>query len=92
MSSRLIADPKTPHGQMLAEAVDFIVKAQDHMRRLRGAVDRMTTGVPADYPAVGTELGMSAADAQELVFLLASADAALNVDIVKEFTQKCDQG
>ena len=83
----------TPHGQLLVETVDYLVKAQQGFARLQNAVSQMIYGDPADFPQMAAELGMvDAGQAAALASLLAAVAPKINDALINEFIARCDQG
>lgn len=92
MSIRLLVNPNTPLGGMVAELADKLAEAQAAARRIQAAADSMTWGEPTDFPSLETELGLAAGKGADFYALLSGATAAIDAPILKEFVQRTDQG
>lgn len=92
MSTRLKYDAKSPHGQILAEAVDAIIEARSKVDRILKAVQSMSYGTPADYTQVELELGLPAGKGQDLLYFAQSMSDALHAQPLFDISGQLDQG
>ncbi len=90
MSTRLKYDARSPHGQLLAEAVDAIIDARGKMDRVLKAVQSMSYG--NDFAAVELELGLAAGKGQDLLYFAQSASDALHAQPLFDISAQLDQG
>jgi hypothetical protein len=95
MSNRILVDGSKAAGKAALEFIDALNEALAKGRRLRGQLDAMAWGSPADYAQVATELGLPApsvnSQAQDAWTILESAIAAVDCPAVAEL-KRLDQG
>lgn len=94
MSNRIYYDARTPHGKLLAEAVDGVIEATAKVQRLKRALDSMAEpALPSpSWGQIETELGLAAGTGESLHALVADAEQKLTAANVRQFTDRLDQG
>lgn len=93
MSSRIIVDGNKAAGQLVLEYVDAVLDAREKGRRLKAALDSMSSG--SDWAQIATELGLPAptvnTNAQDAWTIISTAQTAIDCPQVAELS-RLDQG
>lgn len=89
-SNRVKYDAKSPHGQLLSEAMDSIIEARGKIDRTLKAAQQMSYG--SDWAAVELEFGLDAGKGQDMLYFLQSTSDALNAQPLLDITAQLDQG
>lgn len=88
-TQRILYDTEGQAGKLLAQAVNATVVAVERMRRVGKLLDAATYG--DDWAALGAELGIDPAKAQQLWTIVSTARTAIDVPQVAELA-RLDQG
>lgn len=95
MSNRVLVSAGTNPGKMLLQFIARQNEAIAMGRRIKAALDKAQTGVPADWAAVAAELGLVGADAalkaQDAYTILSNAMTQIDSAQVLELS-RMDQG
>lgn len=94
MTVRVIYNPTTPHGRILAEAVDRLIDGESSLERVKRAMDamRFDTGSGETWSQVETELGLANGTGQAVYNLVDAALTALQVNAIRNACIRLDQG
>jgi hypothetical protein len=101
-SIRLLPDPATPHGKMIAETVQALYVVQQNLSRLIGVMGMIvrspTDLVDADFEPLATELHMpfvtpeDIQSVKDIFYLVAAASDKAQDGVLLDFVKRCDQG
>lgn len=80
----------TPLSAQAKEAAAAVINARDQMERLRGAVNRASSG--DDWSAVEAELGLLPGKGNETWFLINNAADSMKNGTALEFAERVDEG
>lgn len=89
-TTRMKYDAASPHGKLMAEAVDAIIEARAKIARVKKAAESMSNG--GDFASVELELGLDAGHGQDALYFLTSVDTALNGQPLNDILAQLDQG
>lgn len=94
MTTRVNFNAATPHGRLLARAVDRLITGESDLERVKKAMDAMSadTGGGATWAQVEAELGVAAGQGQTIYNLIDNALSAINVAAVRQAMIRLDQG
>ncbi len=90
MSTRLHFDANTPHGSMLAKAIDEIYLGMQKMDRILAASQAMTYG--GDYAQLEAEMGLLAGQGSDMAFKLQAISDKLHAATLVDCLKQLDQG
>lgn len=94
MSVRIPFDATTPHGRILARALDRLYTGESDLERVKRAMDAMQydTGSGPTWAQIETELGIPAGQGQVVYSLVSAALSAMNVAALRNAVVRMEQG
>lgn len=90
MSTRLHFNAATPHGRLLADALNHLYSATQQIERVLAAAQSMTYG--GDYAQIEAELGLDAGKGADMAYKLQALADALHDATLVDCRNQLDQG